>query len=182
MEAALGWIGEIIHWFADWIPRLQLVVKGHAAVVFRPRGVKVHTGPKLFFWWPAVSEYDDEPVVRQIRQTDFFYIETADGNCIAVQVTIAFRIVDIETFLVENEDADDSIVEAAEFAARNVVKQKGMNVLQEENAPVNNALKREAQKPLEDLGVEVEYVRLNTLTRARMFGLIGNVSTISIGG
>lgn len=164
MDAALGWIGDLIRAIAQFIPRLQLVRATDRCIKFTgPRTKEV--GPGLHWWWPLVTELEIHPVVRQVKSLPEQKLQTKDGVTVMVDAVLIFEVDDLHTFIVANYDADDSLEEVAQEAVLTVVMEMSMEQLRdpEMRKKVNSRLTTEARKALKSFGASVERLRLQSL-------------------
>jgi regulator of protease activity HflC (stomatin/prohibitin superfamily) len=71
-------------------------------------------------------------------------------------------IVDIEKFLVENFDAEESLAELAQAGLRQAILSLTLEEIDSGRVKLDNRLTKEAQSTLENFGVEVESMRLQS--------------------
>lgn len=171
MSSALGWIGELVYWFASWLPHLVLVRKTERAVKF-VRGKTSEIGPGLHIFWPITTEVEVHPVVRQVLGLGAQTLTTQDGHAVVADGILVYSIVDLHAFLVENYDTEDSLGDVGQAGVRKAVVSRTFEKIQEARAEVDNLLTREAQKLLAPFGVEVEHLRLVSFAKATVVDLI----------
>jgi len=179
MDAALGWIGDLVRYFARLVPRLQLVRITERAVKFR-RHKALEVGPGLHWWWPVTTEMDVYPVVRQIVSLEQQMIQTDEGKTIVVDGVIVYSISDLYTFCVENHDAEENMAELAQAGMRKAVLSTPFDEINAGRAKFDNRLTREAQKSLQDFGVEIESMRLQSCTEGMVHIHAGAAVTIGL--
>lgn len=174
LDSALGWIGELVRWFGDFVPRWSLVRATEGAVKFLPGGKTCEYGPGIVWYWPATTEIDIVAVVRQVKKAKPQTLMTKDGISVFVCGILIYSIDNLHTFLVDNHDANDNLDDMVELAIRKSIVNKTFAEIQEARAKMDNALTREAQKALSDFGVRVEVCRLTDFSKARVSNLVGS--------
>lgn len=172
MDAALGWIGDLVRWLTSWLPHLVLVRRTERAVKFI-RGRTKEIGPGLHWWWPITTEVEVQAVVRQVLGLGSQTLTTHDGQTVTVDGILVYTISDLHTFLVENFEAEDSLGEIGQAGIRKAVVNMDFPKIQAAMADVDNTLTREAQKLLKPFGVEVELMRLVSFAKAQVIILAG---------
>ncbi len=175
MDAALGWIGDLVRWLTSWLPHLVLVRRTERAVKFI-RGHTREVGPGLHLWWPITTEVEVRPVVRQVMGLGSQTLTTKDSQPVIVDGLLVFTIGDLHTYLVENWEAEDSLGEVGQAGIRKAVVSEDFEDIQKGMADVDNRLTREAQKLLERFGVTVELMRLTSFARAHVVNLVGDMT------
>jgi len=179
MDAALGWIGDLVRYFARLIPRLQLVRITERAVKFR-RAKALEVGPGLHWWWPVTTEMDVVPVVRQIVSLEQQLIQTHEGRTIVVDGVIVYSISDLYTFCVENHDAEENMAELAQAGLRKAVLSTSFEEIGSGRAKFDNRLTAEAQRSLKGFGVEIESMRLQSCAEGSVHIHAGSAVTIGL--
>lgn len=173
MGAAFGWLGDLFLWFSEFVPRWEIIRTTERGVKW-VRGKKVKVlKPGIRWWWPVVTDIEIEEVVRQTLYIEPQTLMTDDGEAVIASGVVVFRITDIQKYLVENYDAAEAIIEVAGAAMRKVIIGKTLEAIQKGRADIDNALSKETQKLLQAFGVEVEYMRLVSFSKARILNIVG---------
>lgn len=183
MDAALGWIGDLVRYLAQLFPRLQLVRATDRCVKFTGSRTR-EVGPGLHVWWPLVTEMEIHPVVRQVKSLPEQKLQTSDGTTVVVDAVLIFDIQDLHTFIVENWEADDSLEEVAQEAVLTVVMEMSIDQLRDpvHRKRVNQRLTSEAKKALRGFGVNTEKLRLQSLAPGTVLIHAGdNLAEFSVG-
>lgn len=178
MDAALGWIGDLVRYFARLVPRLQLVRITERSVKFS-RSKAREVGPGLHWWWPVTTEMDVYPVVRQVVSLEQQMIQTSEGKTIVVDGVIVYSIEDLYTFCVENHDAEENMAELAQAGMRKAVLSTPLEEINGGRAKFDNRLTTEAQKSLAGFGVAIESMRLQSFTEGNV--VIHAGAAVSVG-
>lgn len=179
MDAALGWIGDLVRYCARLVPRLQLVRITERAVKFR-WGKAVEVGPGLHWWWPVTTEMDIVPVVRQVLSLSEQTIQTSEGKTVVADAIIVYSITDLYTFLVENHDADANVAELAAAGVRKAILSTPLAEVVGGRAKFDNRLTSEAQKSLKGFGVEVEALRLQSFAEGHVLIHAGAMFNVAL--
>jgi len=179
MDAALGWIGDLVRYFARLVPRLQLVRITERSIKFR-RHRAAEVGPGLHWWWPVTTEMDVYPVVRQIVSLEPQMIQTSEGKTIVVDGVIVYTIADLYTFCVDNHDAEQNMAELAQAGMRKAVLGTPIDEINAGRAKFDNRLTMEAQRSLKGFGVEIESMRLQSCTEGAVHIHAGSAVSIAV--
>jgi regulator of protease activity HflC (stomatin/prohibitin superfamily) len=185
IDSALGWIGDIVRWCAQFIPRWHVLSPTVAAIKqigwsFRRKkfpGVRrVVQREGIVFWWPATTELMLWPVARQANNLQSQTIVTTDGKTFIVGGLIVFEIEDVEKAVCETYDTDDTIRDLALAAIHDACIMYSAEELHAANRSgrLNTAMKREAHTRLQPFGVRVLAVRLTDLAPCRVYRLFGD--------
>ena len=174
MEAALGWIGELIGWFAAWIPRLEIILATERGVKF-VRGKKVvQIGPGLRWYWPAMTEIKTCHVNRQALLLDPLTLTTKDQKSVIAGGIVVYTIDDVEKYLVENYDADEAIEDVASSTLKEAITTHSFEDLCEIGPDLDKLLTRLVRSSLRSYGVKVEYARMRDFAATRVISLVGS--------
>lgn len=160
MEGAFGWFGELLRWFAKWIPRLGICRATHAGVRFRHGSAVRAIEPGLYVWWPAVTEVLTIPVVRQSANILPQTLVTKDGVAVLFSITIIVEIEDVVKALACAWDIEETIAEFGGTAAVQIVASKTFDELRAGLAgDVAEMLRKQCRKTLKPFGVNVLFAR-----------------------
>lgn len=94
MEAALGWLGDIVRWIGTLFPRLTNIRSTHGAVKFK-HGRAVAIGPGLVWHWPITTDLHIVPTARRTLQLAAQTVTGASGWPVVVAAIVVYRIVDV---------------------------------------------------------------------------------------
>lgn len=174
MDSALGWIGQIFEWVAQWIPQIFHVKVTEKAIKYiRDRAEVVEPG--IHVYWPITTQITPYPVVRQVMDLPNQIIQ-CDGTSVVVGGAVTFDIEDLYKFLVDNFDAEQSMLEAAQAGIRKAVLAQTVELINEGRAKVDHRLTREVQSAVEDFGISVKSVRLTTFAPTQVISLLSDGS------
>tara|TARA_R110002094_G_scaffold220250_1_gene192789 strand:- start:26517 stop:27068 length:552 start_codon:yes stop_codon:yes gene_type:complete len=169
-------IGELLHFLAAWIPRPQIVRANEQGIAFWfGKYVRV-VKPGYRISWPAIMDLEILPVARQIIQLNPLTLYTKDCKSVIAGAVVVYSITDIRKFLVENHDAEESIVEIAGATLRESIVSKTLEQVQvtDGRASADKTLTKKCAKALADFGVEVETMRLTDFAPTRVLNLVGS--------
>jgi regulator of protease activity HflC (stomatin/prohibitin superfamily) len=131
MNEALAWIGQIAEWFGQFIPRWVIITTTHGAVKW-VRGHKVKSlGPGIHWYWPATTQLNQFPIVRQGSILEPQTIVTRDGVTVAVTAVIVYEVEDLEALFTQTQDADNTISEICLTAAQDVLTGMGWDEIRD---------------------------------------------------
>jgi regulator of protease activity HflC (stomatin/prohibitin superfamily) len=175
MDAALGWIGQLVDWLLQLLPRITWVPVTHGAVTIT-RGRKVRSyGPGIVgrwwrpLWWPAWTEVHTYPTVRQTHNTPSQTLTTLDCKSVSVSGVIVYRIPDLEKALTSQWDLEDTINDISQAAMRSFVCSRSFDELRTEDGA---ELKAAIQKPLSRYGVGVSEAWITSLAVTKVITLV----------
>lgn len=176
--SALGWIGELVAWIVNWLPRLVHVRAGYQAIRYVRSRAEV-LEPGLHIYWPITTQVQAYPVARQVldlpTQTVMVYCDYEECAIpVVVGGVVTYSIADLHAFLVENYDADESLGELARSGVRKSVTDSTVQQINEGRVKVDKSLRRAVQKAVEGLGVEIESAKLTTFAPTQALSLFGN--------
>jgi regulator of protease activity HflC (stomatin/prohibitin superfamily) len=193
MNEAFAWIGEIVQWFGQWVPRWVVLNSTQGAVKFvtlRVRdvvrfrwdtSVKEHViGPGLVFYWPAVTELKDWIVARQSVNLTTQTLTTKDGKVIAVGAVMVFRVLDVLPLIAHTFDPDATIRAVSAGVVQRVVSQASWEELQrvKDEGLLDHHLKRGLNKALRRrFGVQVLDATLTDFAPCRVLKVIQSTSS-----
>lgn len=153
MEAAFGWLGDLMRAVMSLFPRILIVRKTHAGVKFA-MGSRVRVmHPGLHWVFPLLDEYEVVPVERQTANLDGQYLVTLDGRTIAVGGIVVYRVSCVESLLTNTWDYEDTINDFAMAAIKSVVTSHVMGDLL--GPGVDDQLRDRLAASLDHYGVEV---------------------------
>jgi regulator of protease activity HflC (stomatin/prohibitin superfamily) len=180
MESAFAWIGWIMEWFGQFIPRIVIVPTTHAAIKFRRGDEVIPLSAGLHFYWPLITVFKQYPIAMQSMDLRPQKLTTADDRAVLVGAMISYRIVDIEKALAHTWDPDSTIADAALRVATRVVL--GLHWAELKNKAqkrtLDTMLKNEAQRVLEKYGVEVIEMTLTDLALTKVYSLVQSTNVI----
>ncbi|KKN46310.1 hypothetical protein LCGC14_0674270 [marine sediment metagenome] len=174
MDSALGWIGQIAAWFANWIPQIfHVKVTDKAIKYIRSRAVVIEPG--IHIYWPITTQMTIYPVVRQVMNLPNQIMQCGNTN-VVVGGSVTFSIKDLYMFLVENYDAEASMLEAAQTGIRKAVLAETIDSINGGRVKIDHRLTREVQSAVDAFGVSVEVVRLTTFAPTQVLSLLSDGS------
>ncbi len=178
MGAAFGWIGELIDWIADLIPRFEIVRKTHQGVAFvRGKHVK-HIGPGLVWWWPFWTELEIYPVVRQTLNLEAQKLTTKDDKTVVAGAIIVYTIHDIVKAMTEQWDLPDTIDDLSSAAVCDFVTSNDFAWINTNRAVVKRHLTQVVAEALDEYGVTVVAARLTDFAQAKVIALVGEGAAV----
>ncbi len=173
MEAALGWIGELVTWLVSWFPCMAICRKTHGGVKF-VRGKKVvKIKPGLYWYWPITTEVETVVVVRQTLNLPVQRLTTKDDKVISIGVVILYYVDDVIKALVDSADYDDMAVDVAGQSVADIVAETDYENLRSKQRDMENRMARRCRTDLRPFGLYVEKCRITDFARTRMLSVDG---------
>ncbi len=186
MDAAFAWLGQLVSWFSQFIPRFVLLDTTAGAVKFegfflpskfrRFKGNMRLTpcGPGLHWFWPATTSFQAYPTEYQTDNLPSQTIETSDGKSISVGGMVTYKVPDLMLLLPRTHSAVKMVQVKVLAAIHEVICRMTWDQLTQEQrkGTLNTKLRNAAQKQLTEFGVKIEECMLTDLAKARVFRLI----------
>jgi len=172
MGSVLGWIGDLVNYFALFIPRRIIVRKTDRLIKFKWDGSVEERGPGLRWYLPFLTEVVEISTVRQpldIRPTRFV---TKCGMPCVVDCTVTYYIDDPITFLTCNFDSHLALAECVNSSLRSKLCEMTFDEIQK-SITINDELAADVDEDVKSFCVEIEYVRIQDLTWVIPISLIG---------
>jgi regulator of protease activity HflC (stomatin/prohibitin superfamily) len=177
VESALGWIGAIIEWIGQWIPRWIVLDTTQGAVKFvYGKRLIAQTGG-IVCWWPAVTKLVTYPIARQANDLRAQTIVTKDGKPYIVGAMIVYEVEDLVKILGQTWDADDTIRDIALSVIHDVLVQYEAEPLMAavRSGDLDKDLRHEARKGLAPYGIKVVKLTLTDLAPCAVYRLVGSM-------
>lgn len=174
MESAFAWIGSIIEWLGNFIPRVKIVRATHAGVRFRHGKTAEAIKPGLCVYWPIVTEVDIIPVARQTHNLPSQSLTTKDGEKVVVSGVVVYSIKDIVACMAKNWDVSDTINDITMCAITHVITQHTYShILENITGGIQTELTKETRRKLKSYGVKVVRTALTDFSTALVIKNIG---------
>lgn len=177
MESLFSWVANLINFFGQFIPRLRICKRNFRGIKYVRGNTLVLIKPGLFIYWPLTTEYELVPIATQILNLSMQTLLTADNKTIVCDGCLCFEIKDVVKFLVDNYDSGECLNQITLAAIRNVIINHTFEELKTVRNVIDEDLTKEARKLIEDqFGVRINYVKLVSLSSARVLNLVGGLS------
>lgn len=201
---AFAWVGQIADWIGQWIPRRSILDTTEGAIkytgFFLPARMRVRVGKFLrlkcfagydgdlkvteckagiHWYWPASSTWAMYPTARQTDRLETQTMESKDGKTFLVGGTLTYKVKELIKLLPENHSPVTSTIDVAMTALHDVCCTLDWTELQEEQrkGTLKTKLRKAAQKDLEEIGIEVIRLKLNSLARCRVLKVSQSTSS-----
>lgn len=194
MEAALGWIGAIIEWLGQFIPRWTVVDTRHEWIKWCGARVKwdrgyprwdqemiVSSGGAGIIWhWPAVTQWYMYPTARQSFDLRAQTVTTKDEITVLVGGLISYKVTDIEKAIGLTWDTDETIRDMALTVLHDVIEAHDWAWLRDKSnsKALKKELRTEARRVLEPYGVQVLKLSLTDFAKTRVVKIALSNDTI----
>lgn len=178
MDAALGWIGNIIEWFGAFVPRYEIVDTTQGAVKWIGGSRVVTLGPGVHWYWPFRTKFQVYPTARQSEDLRTQTLVTADDVTIVVGGQVTYAIRDLEAILANTFDPAQTVKEIALTAISRVIVEKTWADLKAQfrSGELGKDLKSSLTRELSPYGVRVLKASLTDLAPTRVYKLIQSQS------
>lgn len=195
LEGAFAWIGQIAEWVGRFFPRREILDTTEGAIKYSgfilPRSWRVKFGgfdgvfrvtehsAGIHWWWPYTSKWSGHPTARQTDRLETQTMETKDGKTFLVSGTITYVVVNLAQFVTKIHSPLTTVVDIAACAIHDVCCDYEWAELQEKQRAktLKTPLKNEAQKQLEEYGLKVVKLQLNSLARCRVLKISQSVGS-----
>ncbi len=157
MENAFGWLGSIIEWVGQLIPKIILIPPTHAGVKF-VYGSKVKVMESgLYFYWPVVTTWHMYPIVRQTNNLSAQTLMTKDNKSVIVSAIIIFSVQNIEKALVKSWSVDETVNDVAKTEIVSTITSRTMDEIRNQiDSEIKEELTQKVHKRLVQFGIKVE--------------------------
>lgn len=175
MESAFGWLGHIIEWFGNFIPRVKIVRATHGGIKFRHGKKAIEIKPGICIYWPIVTEVDIFPVARQTHNLPSQVLTTRDGRKVVFDGILVYHVHDlVAAYGAKNWDVSDTINDITMCAVTSVIKSHDFSYLLEHlTDEITKKLTQEARKKLKRYGIRVHLVGVTSFATAIVIKNIG---------
>lgn len=193
--AAFAWLGQLVEWFGQFIPRFTLLDSTQGAVKFEgfflPRKLRLVfkgydgtmrltlCGAGLHWFWPATTSFQIYPIEYQTDNLPSQTIETSDGKSISVGGMVTYTVPNLMLLLPRTHSAVKMVQVKVLAAIHEVICKMSWEQLTQEQrkGTLNTKLRNAAQKQLTEFGVKIEECMLTDLARSRVYRLIQSTQT-----
>lgn len=195
MENAFAWIGQIADWVGQWIPRRVILDTTEGAVKYTgyllPLRLRLRFGgfngrmrltlcePGIHWYWPATSTWVPYPTAKQTDRLETQTMETTDRITFLVSGTLTYRVKNLAKLVPENHSPVTATIDVAMTALHDICCSMTWESLQMEQrrGTLKTKLRNAAQRDLEDIGIEVIRLKLNSLARCRVLKVSQSTSS-----
>jgi len=133
--------------------------------------------PGIHFKIPFADEITPHTVLWTTQSLPAQSLTTKDGKDVVVKAVIKYRIINVETFLLEVWDAIDAISDMTQGIIFDTIKEKTWEELQ--TTELKPLITRKARNEAKRWGIEVETVTLSDLAKITSIRLINDGSILS---
>lgn len=177
-DSALGWIGQCFEWFGKFIPRWQIVDTTEGAIKYVRGSRVVVCGPGIHWYWPVTTIWSQYPTARQTDRLETQTMESKDGKTFMVGAMITYAVDDLTMLIPTTHSPSAAVIDIAMAAVHDVCCDYDWADLQDvqRRGTLKTRLKNEAQRQLNDYGVRVIKLQLNTLARTRALKISQSIS------
>lgn len=174
MEAAFGWLGDIIAWIGDLFPRFTVVRKTHGGVAFvRGKHVK-QVKPGLVWWWPFWTELELYPLVRQSLNLASQTLTTKDGKSVTVGAVVVYTVEDPLTALTVQWDLAETVEDLSAAAVCDFVTDNDFEWINTNRTVCKRRLSKAVADVLAEYGVAVQGAWLTDFAQAKVISMVGS--------
>ncbi|MHA2218512.1 MAG: SPFH domain-containing protein [Candidatus Hodarchaeales archaeon] len=161
------WLGNLLEWFASWIPRVIIVNKTHAGVKFRWGKVVIPLDAGVHIYWPIVTDIMQYPVVRHTHDLECQALMTKDGYDIRIKVAVVCEIHNIVAALADNYDVNDTVGDVTRGTIAECIFIHDLEELRVNFLKIRESLEKIIGKVLNDYGITVLEVKITELSKCR---------------
>ena len=168
----IGWLGELVEWILDWVPRMEVIPSDELGVIQVLGRTPRRLDPGVHWYVPATSEITTCHSTTSVMGIRSLALETQDGVAVQVGGVLVYHIEDPVVYIARNYNAEDSLHEVALAAFREAVQCSTWEELTDEGeSTFDVVLPSRMAESLARFGVVVESVsptdtvRLDTVNR-----------------
>lgn len=173
LETLFCWVPWLVRWVLSWCPkRVRLGVHEKAVKIRGKQVIPLEPGTSWFnARWSMVKRV---VVSRRVIDLDDQCLTTKDGRDVRVGGVVVYRVVNPETFLVDNEDAEHGVMTEAARVLRDFVRDHTFEEIQNHapNGRNDDRLTRSGQALLgAAFGVRVEVLGFTNFVATKVRSL-----------
>lgn len=159
MDVAFGWLGDLIKWLVQFVPRVVHVNHIHRGVRFVRGREPVIAEPGMRVYWPFTTELIVWPVNLQVLRLSSQTLRTADKQLVEIEILVSYTIHDPVMLFAQLHDPDSGIGDLCLGAARQLVGSETLEHLEENTRATDSALRRHTEKLVANLGIKIKRAR-----------------------
>lgn len=179
MDSAFAWIGSIVEWFGNFIPRVKIVRSTHGGLRFRRGKIVREIKPGLCIYLPLITEVEIMPVARQTHNLPSQSLLTKDGKQVVVGGVVVYAIADIVACLSRNWDVSDTISDITMLAIAEVVTKHDLaHLLDKLTDKIQTELTRVTRRKLAVYGVKVYRVGVTDFSTCMTIRNVGHGTVV----
>ncbi len=164
-------LSQLMHFFADLVPRLNIMPATHKGVRYK-RGKHVsEIGPGLYVYWPLVTHVDNRAVKRQTIKVPTQTIHASCGISISAGCVVVFEITDIVKALYHTWEIDETIADETEALLAEVIG--SIRNADIKISKINKVLTKHMRRRLKRYGICVKRANLRDFAPSKVYRLIG---------
>lgn len=182
MESALGWVGAIVEWFGQLIPRWTIIGPTHGAIKYDSWKRKVYAlAHGWHTYWPVRSAIHSHAIAQQSLDLRPQVVTTRDDKTVLIGLLITYEIDDIERVLAHTWDADETVKDSALSAAARVCLALTWEELKTaaQTGKLDIRLRSAARRVLTEYGVKVIKTTITDLAQTRVYKIVTSGNTIT---
>lgn len=165
MGEFLHLIGQLLSFFASWVPRL-------VHVDCRYRGVRFVRGkppklamPGLRFYWPLTTDFAVWPIIARTLQLESQSLVSSDGASVELKVRIVYTVPDPVLLLAELYAPENSIADLALGVTSEIVGGMTVDEITRDIRGTNRQLLQAIRRPMQRVGIRVQLAQIASFTR-----------------
>jgi len=180
MNNALSWIGDLVAWIVQFIPKWIIIPTTHKTVKWVHGNKPIIMDSGIHWYWPLVTIIKSWPVVRQSRDLTAQVMTSTDGKTFSAGVVVTYTVPDLLTLLTLAWDPDEVVDEVSVAAIYDV-----LSVMSWEEIQISTTLTKQLTKAIQALlkpyGVKIVRAALTELAPCRVIKLITSPSPTVVG-
>ena len=161
----VGWFSEMMSTFGTIFPRIVQVDYTERGVLFT-RGKYRELEPGIHLYWPVWSFVEALSVKHKTLDLSQQTLTTKDDRKVVVSATISFVVDDTIKALVETEDFESSLLNAAQKGVKDTVQSSSYEDLLGKMEETESTLHGAIQNSVDRFGITVEEAFFADLSEA----------------
>jgi len=169
----LDWIPVFAEKATAFIPRFAKVAPTDRMVKWSRCGEATVHGPGLVWYWPLVTEVQQNDVRWQSMVTSVQTVTLSDGTSVSARTLTRWKPTDLLSAVNSECDYMDTVAETAQGVLVNVLSSVDRSFLQQAKA-LSTALCLELQSELRPIGIKVQRCTFTELCVSPAFRIIND--------
>ena len=168
---ALDWIGYIIEWIGNFIPRIAHIKKTHKGVMYTRSGAKiVDAGMHVYLpLWTSLELY---PIKRQTLNIPPQTLTTKNGETLLVAVAVIYYINDVYRALVGTYELQDTISDICQQSVKYCILQHSFDEIIQNQEEIDEEICADISSSVIDYGVGIENAFITDIAKVKVLKIV----------
>lgn len=168
---AFDWIGYIVEWIGNFIPRIIHIKRTHQGVIFTRSKAK-KANPGIHFYLPLWSSIEIYPVKRQTLNLPSQTLTTKDQSTVLIEVAVIYNIRDIYRAIVDTYELQDTIRDICQSSVKNCIVAYTFDEILDNLDAIDEEILNDISDNLIDYGIGIENAFITDIAKCKVLKLV----------